>query len=116
MTRQGEIEGAIRQLVEEKLPGLGEALLIQEKEAAWKAAGWRTQLVTRKFLLALEGQEEQLEGLFACGYLRVGDRALGIEAGREAEGITLQLKYLDNRGPEETLPLMEKLILNSHEG
>ena len=49
MTRQGEIEGAIRQLVEEKLPGLGEALLIQEKEAAWKAAGWRTQLVTRKF-------------------------------------------------------------------
>ena len=31
MTRQGEIEGAIRQLVEEKLPGLGEALLIQEK-------------------------------------------------------------------------------------
>ena len=62
------------------------------------------------------GQEEQLEGLFACGYLRVGDRALGIEAGREAEGITLQLKYLDNRGPEETLPLMEKLILNSQEG
>lgn len=116
MTSQEEIVEAIRKLAEEREPGMGEALSIREKEAAWKAAGWRTQLVTRKFLLALEGREEQLEGLFARGYLRVGDRALGAEAGREAEGITLQLKYLDNRGPEETLPLMETLILHSQEG
>lgn len=150
MTKQREILDAIRLLVKERIPEirrnyieqeeknfLRPSLTIQPLVTDYRDGGPNTWFVTRHYLLIVRvapdeyGKEpvedmldlqEKVVSLFACGYLRVGDRALKAKAGsggteRQEAYVDLTLSYLDDRGlEEEPLPLMEELIMNWEKG
>ncbi len=150
MTRQREILNAIRLLAKERIPEirrnyieqeeknfLRPSLTIQPLVTDYRDSGPNLRFVTRHYLLIVrvaldeygkEPVEEMLDlqekvvSLFACGYLRVGDRALKAKVSsggteRQEAYVDLTLSYLDDRGlEEEPLPLMEELIMNWEKG
>lgn len=150
MTKQREILDAIRLLAKERIPEirrnyieeeekgfLRPSLTIQPLVTDYQDGSSTTRFVTRHYLLIVrvdvdeygkEPVEEMLDlqekvvSLFACGYLRVGDRALKAKVSsggteRQEAYVDLTLSYLDDRGlEEESLPLMEELIMNWEKG
>lgn len=150
MTRQREILNAIRLLAKDRIPEikrnyieqeeknfLRPSLTIQPLVTDYRDSGPNLRFVTRHYLLIVRvvldeyGKEpveemldlqEKVAALFACGYLRVGDRALKAKVSsggteRQEAYVDLTLSYLDDRGLEEKpLPLMEELIMNWEKG
>lgn len=150
MTKQREILNAIRLLAKERIPEirrnyieeeekgfLRPSLTIQPLVTDYQDSGPNLRFVTRHYLLIIRvsldecGKEpvekmldlqEKVESLFACGYLRVGDRALKAKvssggAEQQEAYVDLTLSYYDDRGLEaEELPLMEELTMNWKKG